>query len=857
MDREISPAPSEPDIDFSNALVGDDKDNFSDDSDSAFISAAQKASNRKTTSKNGQKGGGGAFQTMGLLPSISKAILHKGFKVPTPIQRKTIPLILEKRDVVGMARTGSGKTAAFVIPMIQHLKSHTAKTGARAVIMSPSRELALQTLKVVKELGKGTDLKTVLLVGGDSLEEHFAAMSGNPDIIIATPGRFLHIKVEMKLHLGSIEYIVFDEADRLFEMGFAAQLTEILHALPSSRQTLLFSATLPVSLVDFAKAGLTDPILVRLDADSKISSDLESAFFTIQTMDKEGALLYILSDIIKLQSATTMVQRDRTKRGKEEVAPNATIIFACTKHHVDYLASLLTLANYKVSYIYGALDQSARLEQIDNFRSGQTNVLVVTDVAARGIDIPILANVINYDFPAQPKIFVHRVGRTARAGKRGWAYSLVRTDDTAHVLDLQLFLSRRLCTSRTTGEPADFAKDVVIGALPRDAVERGSEWTIKALKDNDELNAMRKVAAKGEKLYLRTRPTPSQDSIKRAKELIKSAGWVEINPLLAKAVPESEDIRISMLKRVGNFRPAETVFEIGKRGDTEGSNIMRSRREKFVIDPAKSIPQDMLVDKHDTVRDEPVPIIEELANEDDIKATFSQSATTSKKRKRTGDFRDPENYMAHYDASSNAMDHAYDVNSFADAARREVIELATDEGKDAKPAKGKTWDAKKKKFTNIANDTDGSKGKSSKMIKGESGVKIPASYSAGRYTAWKNATKDRGAEVMPLDNSAGPRDKRFKHHSTQTPKAADKFRDDFYAKRKQNQAATEKGFGSKKTKDELKGVHQIRKERSTKERNRARHGGGKSDRGAASGRGGRGGGRGGSRGGRGSSRGRR
>lgn len=874
--REVSPVASEPDLDFTSALLAEDEDNFSDESDSAFIDAAQAASNRKSKTKNGQKSGGSAFQSMGLLPSLSKAISHKGFKVPTPIQRKTIPLILEKRDVVGMARTGSGKTAAFVIPMIQHLKMHTAKTGARAVIMSPSRELALQTLKVVKELGKGTDLKTVLLVGGDSLEEHFAAMSGNPDIIIATPGRFLHIKVEMNLALGSVEYIVFDEADRLFEMGFAAQLTEILHTLPTARQSLLFSATLPVSLVEFAKAGLTDPVLVRLDVDSKISSDLESAFFSVQTTEKEGALLYILSDIIKLESGANMKQisteKDPKKRKRrEEVAPNATIVFACTKHHVDYIASLLTLGGYKVSYIYGALDQTARRNQIDDFKSGRTNILVVTDVAARGIDIPILANVINYDFPAQPKIFVHRVGRTARAGKRGWSYSLVRAEDCAYLLDLQLFLSRRLVTAHTGGEAIDYTKDVVLGALPRDGAERGSEWANKTIHDDADLMAMKKVAGKGEKLYLRTRPTASVDSIRRAKEVVKSLGWVDVNPLLASSVDKSSDARTEMLKRVGNFRPVETVFEIGHRGNNEAANIMRTRRDKFTIDPAKSI----AIDTVDTITtrtvdgeahgsgDEAVPIIEEMADESDIEAAFPASNSLSKhsltgsnrtkKRKRgADDFKDSENYMAHYDPSVNAMDHAYDVNSFAEAARHETLDLATDEGKDAKQNRGKKWDPKQKKFVNVANETDGSKGHASKMIRGESGVKIPASYSAGRYAAWKNSTKNKGAEAMPLDNKA---DKRFKHHTVQAPKAADKYRDDYYAKKKQNDAAREKGVGVQGTKTELKNVHQIRKERNEKTKRREKNArpaarGGSSSRGG----GGRGGGRGASRGG-GSSRG--
>lgn len=204
-----------------------------------------------------------------------KAIIHKGFKVPTPIQRKCIPIVLQGDDVVGMARTGSGKTAAFLIPMFEKLKAHSAKVGARALLLSPSRELALQTQKVCKELGKYTDLRSCVLVGGDSLDDQFSMLASNPDILIATPGRLLHLMVEMELDLRTVQYVVFDEADRLFEMGFAVQLHEILSRLPPTRQTLLFSATLPKMLVDFAKAGLQEPTLIRLDADTKISRDLE------------------------------------------------------------------------------------------------------------------------------------------------------------------------------------------------------------------------------------------------------------------------------------------------------------------------------------------------------------------------------------------------------------------------------------------------------------------------------------------------------------------------------------------------------------------------------------------------------
>src|SRR5271169_1906626 len=270
--------------------------------------------------------------------------------------------------------------------------------------------------------------------------------------------------------------------DRLFEMGFEAQLTETLHKLPQSRQTLLFSATLPASLVEFAKAGLQDPLLIRLDVDQKISEDLETAFFTIKPVEKQAGLLYILQEIIKVPTATITPQQQQSstkKRKRNDVAvtgitPQSTLIFLSTKHQVEFIAALLRKANYSVSHVYGSLDQVARKENVESFRSGESSILVVTDVAARGIDIPILSNVINYDFPTEPKIFVQRVGRTARAGQRGWAYSLLTVDDTPYFCELVAFLGRRMVMN---GEKdVNYAKDLALGGIPRGDLERIAEW---------------------------------------------------------------------------------------------------------------------------------------------------------------------------------------------------------------------------------------------------------------------------------------------------------------------------------------------------------------------------------------------
>lgn len=842
--------------------------------DAGFIAETQAASNRKAANIKGRsvkKGGG--FQAMGLNANLLKAITRKGFSVPTPIQRKTIPLVLDGQDVVGMARTGSGKTAAFVIPMIERLRSHSAKVGARALILSPSRELALQTLKVVKELGRGTDLKCVLLVGGDSLEEQFRFMSANPDIVIATPGRFLHLKVEMGLDLSSVRYVVFDEADRLFEMGFAAQLTEILHALPQTRQTLLFSATLPKSLVEFARAGLQEPNLVRLDAESKISPDLQSAFFTMKTAEKDGALLHVLNDIIRIPTGQTeaaiRARQEANNKGKkrkrgevnsvkpyESPTDHSTIVFAATKHHVDYLAALLRHSGFAVSHAYGCLDQTARKIQVQDFRTGMTNILVVTDVAARGIDIPVLANVINYDFPAQPKIFVHRVGRTARAGQRGWSYSLIRESDAPYLLDLQLFLGKRLIIGRGGADAPNYAEDVVIGGLARDRLATQCEWVSKLLDEDSDLLALRSVANKGEKLYLKTRNAASSESARRSKEVTGSKGWLALHPLFSDDINFDDIEREKMLARISGFRPQETVFEIGKRGTGgEAAEIMKKRRLTVEIQRRKkealqntgqlkisTEPQvDMSTTKPaslsngNTFSDDNADM--DSASSNELEVTFSHSPST--KSKNPANYQDSDFFMSYTPSTLNpAEDRGYGVHSggnsnFLTAARSATMDLTNDDGAKtlAEPSrpKGMRWDKKSKKYVARANDEDGSKG--AKMIRGESGQKIAASFKSGRYDAWRKSNKvdrlPRTGEIEGVNAiKGGLGGKRFKHKRETAPKEADKYRDDYYKRKKMVEKAKEERRGRFRDgsgKSEVRGVEEVRKERGKKEKRREKN----------------------------------
>ncbi|ORY13498.1 ATP-dependent RNA helicase-like protein dbp10 [Clohesyomyces aquaticus] len=891
--RASSPALSENEFDISNALFGGDDapaqgkglepdlgidldiggEGGSDDE--AYIAAHQAASNRKASNLKGKtvkKGGG--FQAMGLNATLLKSITRKGFSIPTPIQRKTIPLVLDGQDVVGMARTGSGKTAAFVIPMIEKLKTHSTKVGVRGIIMSPSRELALQTMKVVKELGRGTDLRTILLVGGDSLEEQFGSMTTNPDIIIATPGRFLHLKVEMALDLSSVRYIVFDEADRLFEMGFAAQLSEILHALPTTRQTLLFSATLPKSLVEFARAGLQEPKLVRLDAESKISPDLENAFFTVKSEDRDGALFYILDKVIKMpmgetdasskakEGKPTQQKGKKRKRAPEDSSPadsptaHSTIIFAATKHRVEHLSNLLRAGGYSVSYVYGNLDQTARKLQVADFRAGLTNILVVTDVAARGIDLPALANVINYDFPSQPKIFVHRVGRTARAGRKGWSYSLIRNSDLPYLIDLQLFLSKRLVCGKESGQSANFTQDIVVGSLVQDHLEPAAELVTKLTNDDPDLATLRDVAAKGESQYMRTRNSASTESVKRARELLATRSLSATHLLFADEKQDALLERDNMLARLSSFRPAETVFEIGKRGSGgEAAEIVRKRREQIESKRQKQAkdlsagyttphqpialseatePVDDLDSDHAQENDHP----ESASDSDELEISFSQPASRGS---ATGDWQNSEYFMSYTPKGANqAEDRAYGVHSgsyntarensnFVEAARGVQMDLTNDEIKgfaEASKARGMRWDKKSKKYVARANDEDGSKGV--KMVRGESGLKIAASFRSGRFDDWRKSNKiDRlprtGEMEAPGNHAPRHGGRSYKHRAEKAPKEADRYRDDYHVQKRRVDEAKQKRIGKFRDgggKNELKGVDDVRKQRNLQEKRR-------------------------------------
>ncbi|KAL6935626.1 probable ATP-dependent RNA helicase DBP10 [Hanseniaspora guilliermondii] len=867
------------------------------------------------------------FKSTTLLKNVSK----KGFKQPTPIQRKTIPLILQKKDVVAMARTGSGKTAAFILPLIERLKQHSAKIGVRAIILSPSRELALQTWKIFKEFTKNMNLRSVLLTGGDSLEEQFSMMMNNPDVVIATPGRFLHLKVEMQLDLKTVEYICFDEADRLFEMGFAEQLNELLASLPMQRQTLLFSATLPGSLVEFAKAGLVNPVLVRLDTETKISENLETLFVSIKNDEREANLLYLLQEVIKLDMATSeqivkyakvMKRSDedgdndekpttfrkkkealdlRVAKANELPSEKATIIFVPTKHHVEYISQLLRDAGYLISYIYGSLDQFARRQQLFNFRCGLTSLLVVTDVAARGIDIPILANVINYSLPASSKIFVHRVGRTARAGNKGWAYTLVSENELPYLLDLEIFLGKKILLTSMYERGCEILKNkwieqgnsehefkeptvsyvnrLVLGSCPRLGLEDMGDLYKNLMSNNYELETLKGVALKAQKLYMRTKQQSSAESIKRTKEIML-AGWDEQNLIFGK---NEEKEKLAFLAKLQNRQNKQSVFEFARAQDDEMAIFMQKRRKQIMPIQAKSKERRELLEKErlaglrNSVEDEifknqevndnefkdlasgytvPDEVLNQFKDGDEALAELKEETSNKQRQKKTkpSTFKDPQFFMSHYAAASDIQEKQLSIQSnFSTDAAKAGFDLSSDDKVQVHKQTAKmVWDKKRKKYVN----SQGVDNK--KYIIGESGQKIPASFRSGRFDEWSKARKVGPIKVGTKENENtstflanptanntndviqsklsgrhmggdGKMNGKFMHKQNKAPKIADKYRDDFDSQKKRVKQALEEGKHVKGVQRKggnaqgLRSTEDIRKRRLEQEKRREKN----------------------------------
>ncbi|XP_045818421.1 putative DEAD-box ATP-dependent RNA helicase 29 [Trifolium pratense] len=755
--------------------------------------------------KKNNKGQGG-FETLGLNPNVFRGIRNKGYKVPTPIQRKTMPLILSGVDVVAMARTGSGKTAAFLVPMLHRLNQHIPQGGVRGLILSPTRDLALQTLKFTQELGRYTDLHVSLLVGGDSMESQFEELAQSPDIIIATPGRLMHHLSEVDdMSLRKVEYVVFDEADCLFGMGFADQLHQILAQLGENRQTLLFSATLPSALAEFAKAGLRDPRLVRLDLETKISPDLKLVFFTLRQEEKYAALLYLIRELI----------------GSDE----QTLIFVSTKHHVEFLNSLFRQEGIEPSVCYGDMDQDARKINVNRFRSRRTMLLIVTDIAARGIDIPLLDNVINWDFPSKPKIFVHRVGRVARAGRTGTAYSFLTTEDMAYLLDLHLFLSKPIKAAPTEEEvlqdmdgvmsridQAMANRETIYGRFPQKVIDLVSDRVREVIDTSAELEALQRACKNAFRLYSKTKPLPSKESIRRVKDLPKEG----LHPIFNKMLGTGELTAIAFSEHLKKFRPKQTILEAeGEAAKSKGGQrVDVMKRKRAVHDSTINLVHEhQSKTKSNNEKDE---------NHLEISSSVEKGRKARGSKRKSESFKDEDFYISsipknHHMEAGLAVKakEGFNSNRLDDA----VLDLVADDGAGIKKQKSVYhWDKRSKKYIKLNNgDRVAANGK----IKTESGAKTKTNKT-GIYKKWK----ERSHSKISLKGTSADGDAQESTSSRGSYRAGGR---NFRGGKKQH------SMPNAHVRSEIKDMDQIRKERQ-KKANKISHMKNKSAKGKKSGR---------------------
>jgi ATP-dependent RNA helicase RhlE len=365
------------------------------------------------------------FQTLDLIQPILRALEEEGYSNPTPIQAQSIPIILEGRDLLGCAQTGTGKTAAFAIPILQLLHANKAfgqRRHVRALILTPTRELAIQIEESFRAYGRHTGLVPTVIFGGVNQTSQVATLRNGVDILIATPGRLLDLMNQGYLSLRDIEIFVLDEADRMLDMGFIHDVKKVLNVLPKRRQSLFFSATMPPEIIKLSSTILDNPLKVTVTPVSSTVDIINQAVFFVDKGNKNALLVHLLED----KNIKTI------------------LVFTRTKHGADKVVKMLAKYHIKAEAIHGNKAQNARQRALANFKSQATRVLVATDIAARGIDVDELEYVLNYEMSNIPETYVHRIGRTGRAGAKGTAYSFCDAEEKAYLRDVEKLISKKI-----------------------------------------------------------------------------------------------------------------------------------------------------------------------------------------------------------------------------------------------------------------------------------------------------------------------------------------------------------------------------------------------------------------------------
>ena len=380
------------------------------------------------------------FQTLGVSEPLLRALATENYTHPTPIQTQAIPAILEGRDVLGLAQTGTGKTAAFGLPLLQRLSQDRSVAGphaTRALILAPTRELAIQISDSLKTYGRHLHLRHTVILGGVSQNKQVEAMRNGVDILVATPGRLLDLVRQKQVRLDKCSILVLDEADRMFDMGFIKDVRKLVSYLPKQRLSLLFSATMPKEVAHLCGEVLHQPMRIEVTPQKIAVEIIEQSVYHVATQDKRGLLHKLLQD-------------EAMKR---------VIVFTRTKHGANKVADQLGKNGYKADAIHGNKSQNARQRALESFRSGHVRVLVATDIAARGIDIDDITHVVNFDLPHEPESYVHRIGRTARAGAGGTAIAFCDASERGQLKAIERLTRQTMKVVGTPPLPVPAAND--------------------------------------------------------------------------------------------------------------------------------------------------------------------------------------------------------------------------------------------------------------------------------------------------------------------------------------------------------------------------------------------------------------
>ncbi|GAB3012451.1 DEAD/DEAH box helicase [Niabella terrae] len=364
-----------------------------------------------------------SFNNLPLIAPLLRAVSELGYNTPSPVQEQSIPIVLKNKDLIACAQTGTGKTAAFALPLLQLMSEEDIRSkNCRALILTPTRELALQVAESFKEYGKYLPLKHLAIFGGVSQVNQVRALQQRVDILIATPGRLLDLMQQGLLSLRDIKYLVLDEADRMLDMGFIHDVRRILSKLPAVRQTILFSATMPMEIQRLSQQFLNNPSTITITPPATTVDRIQQSVYFAD----KGQKLPLLLDILH-----------------KEAAPSV-LVFTRTKHGADKVVRKLIQAGFKAAAIHGNKSQNARQTALGNFKSGAIRVLVATDIAARGIDIDQMGLVINFELPNEPDTYVHRIGRTGRAGADGVAISFCDAEERPYLRDIQKLIRKTI-----------------------------------------------------------------------------------------------------------------------------------------------------------------------------------------------------------------------------------------------------------------------------------------------------------------------------------------------------------------------------------------------------------------------------